>query len=41
MEETVEAPTVVTVKTLRSQTSWPAWVKVACALVLGEEDLLS
>ena len=39
MVETVEVPAVVTVKTLRGQRSWPAWVEVAYALVVGEEDL--
>ena len=37
--ETVEAPAAMTVKILRGQRSWPAWVEVAYALVMGEEDL--
>ena len=39
MVETMEVPAAVTLKTLRGQRSWPAWVKVDCALVVGEEDL--
>ena len=38
MVETIEVPTAVTVKTFRGQRSWPAWVEVDCALVVGEED---
>ena len=41
MVETVEAPTVVTVKTLQGQRSWLPWVEVADTLVVGEEDLLA
>ena len=41
MVETVEALAVVTVKILQGQRSWPAWVEVACSLVVGEEDLLA
>ena len=39
--ETTKALAVMTVKTLRGQRSWHAWVEVACALVVGEEDLLA
>ena len=41
MVETMEAPATLTVKILRGQRSWPALVEVACALVVGEEDLLA
>ena len=37
----MEAPTAMTVKILRGQRSWLAWVEVAYALVVGEEDLLA
>ena len=39
--DTTEEPAAVTVKTLRGQRSWPARVEVACALVVGKEDLLA
>ena len=41
MVETVEALVAVTVQTLRGQKSWPTCVEVACALVVGKEDLLA
>ena len=41
MVETAEAPAARTVKILRGQRSWLAWVEVVCTLVVGEEDLLA
>ena len=39
--ENVGAHAAVIVKNLRDHRSWPAWVEVACALVMGEKDLLA
>ena len=39
MVKIAEALAAGTVKILRGQKSWPAWVEETCAHVVGEEDL--